>query len=57
MKPQNLIVLMSDEHDPHYMGASGHPFIRTPNLDRLAALGYVSKAGETFTADTLTRAG
>lgn len=36
-KPQNLIVLMSDEHDPRYMGASGHPLIRTPNLDRLAA--------------------
>ncbi|WP_232481117.1 hypothetical protein [Roseomonas sp. KE2513] len=33
----NLVVIMSDEHDPRYMGSSGHPFIRTPNLDRLAA--------------------
>jgi choline-sulfatase len=38
-KPANLVVIMSDEHDPRYMGASGHPFIQTPNLDRLAARG------------------
>lgn len=37
--PHNLIVIVSDEHDARYMGASGHPFVQTPNLDRLAARG------------------
>ncbi len=36
---RNLVILLSDEHDPRYMGSSGHPFIKTPNLDRLAARG------------------
>ena len=39
MKPTNTLVICSDEHDPRYMGCSGHPFIKTPNLDRLAARG------------------
>lgn len=39
MKPANLVVIMSDEHDPRFMGVSGHPRVRTPNLDRLAARG------------------
>lgn len=39
MSAPNLIVIMSDEHDPRYMGASGDPLIQTPNLDRLAARG------------------
>lgn len=39
MQPANTLFIFSDEHDPRYMGCSGHPFIRTPNLDRLAASG------------------
>ena len=39
MKPTNLLFIFSDEHDPRYMGCSGHPFVQTPNLDRLAARG------------------
>ncbi|MBO9446732.1 sulfatase-like hydrolase/transferase [Ruegeria sp. R14_0] len=39
MKPTNMIVLMSDEHASNIMGCAGHPFIQTPNLDRLAAQG------------------
>ena len=39
MQAQNLLILMSDEHNPKVMGCAGHPFIRTPNLDRLAARG------------------
>ena len=39
MKPTNVLFIFSDEHDPRYMGCSGHPFIKTPNLDRLAARG------------------
>jgi choline-sulfatase len=36
---RNVIVIMSDEHDPRIMRCSGHPFVCTPNLDRLAASG------------------
>ena len=39
MTPRNLLVLMSDEHSPKFLGSAGHPFIRTPNLDALAARG------------------
>ncbi len=39
MDARNMLVIMSDEHDPRYMGCSGHPFIHTPNLDALAARG------------------
>ncbi len=39
MKPSNVLFVFSDEHDPRYMGCSGHPFVKTPNLDRLAARG------------------
>jgi choline-sulfatase len=30
---------MSDEHNPQVMGCAGHPIIRTPHLDALAARG------------------
>ncbi len=39
MRPANLVVIMSDEHNPWAMGAAGHPFVQTPHLDRLAAIG------------------
>ena len=39
MKPTNLVFIMSDEHNPRILGCAGHPFIKTPNLDRLAARG------------------
>lgn len=39
MTPANLLVLMSDEHNPKFLGAAGHPFIATPNLDALSARG------------------
>jgi choline-sulfatase len=38
VKPANLLVIMSDEHDPRWMSCAGS-FVRTPNLDRLAARG------------------
>lgn len=44
MQPKNLLIIMSDEHSPKALGAAGHPFVRTPNLDALAA------AGTRFTA-------
>jgi choline-sulfatase len=38
-RPQNLLVIMSDEHNPKLLGAAGHSVVRTPNLDGLAARG------------------
>lgn len=35
----NLLVIMSDEHQARALGCAGHPFVRTPNLDALAARG------------------
>lgn len=39
MKPANLIIIMSDEHNPKVMGCNGHPLVKTPNIDALAAAG------------------
>jgi choline-sulfatase len=39
LKRQNLLVLMSDEHNSTMMGCAGHPLAKTPNLDALAARG------------------
>ena len=39
MKPANLLFILSDEHNPRVLGAAGHPIVKTPNLDRLAAGG------------------
>lgn len=39
MKHRNVIVLMSDEHSNKVLGCHGHPFAKTPNLDRLASRG------------------
>ncbi|MDM0018259.1 sulfatase-like hydrolase/transferase [Variovorax saccharolyticus] len=38
-RPRNLLVILSDEHDPRYMGCSGAGFIQTPHLDALARRG------------------
>jgi choline-sulfatase len=39
MRPPNFLVIMSDEHNPKIQGHAGHPVIRTPNIDALAARG------------------
>jgi len=39
MAQKNVVVIMSDEHDPRMMGCSGHPFVKTPHLDALASRG------------------
>ena len=36
---KNLIVVMSDEHNPKVAGYAGHSVISTPHLDRVAAAG------------------
>jgi choline-sulfatase len=45
--PQNLLFILSDEHAPRAMGCAGHPFVRTPNLDALAARGTRFTAAST----------
>ena len=37
----NLLIIMNDEHNKKMLGCNGHPMVRTPNLDRLAARGTV----------------
>ncbi|MBX3576133.1 MAG: sulfatase-like hydrolase/transferase [Rhizobiaceae bacterium] len=38
-RPQNLVVILSDQHNPNFLGTAGHPVVQTPNLDRLAGSG------------------
>lgn len=38
-RSKNLVVIMSDEHQSRAPSCAGHPFVKTPNLDRLAARG------------------
>lgn len=38
-KPQNLVVIMSDEHSPKVLGCHGNSLVHTPNIDALAANG------------------
>lgn len=33
----NILVIVSDEHDPAVTGCYGHPLVRTPHVDRLAS--------------------
>ena len=35
----NFLIIMSDEHGPMWSSAYGHPFVRTPNMERLADRG------------------
>ncbi len=37
--PKNLLLILSDEHNPKVMGCAGHPDVLTPNLDFLASRG------------------
>ncbi len=37
--PRNLLVLLTDQHHAQWLGCAGHPLVKTPNLDRLAAGG------------------
>ncbi|MEE2981527.1 MAG: sulfatase-like hydrolase/transferase [Pseudomonadota bacterium] len=39
MAGNNVLILCSDEHTPRAMGCSGHPLVKTPHLDALAARG------------------
>jgi choline-sulfatase len=39
--PYNVLIVKSDEHNPLYTSVHGHPFIKTPNMQRLARMGTV----------------
>jgi choline-sulfatase len=39
MTPKNLLIIISDEHNPKTLGCYGHPIVKTPHLDRLAGCG------------------
>lgn len=39
MSPRNILFIMCDQLRWDYLGCSGHPSIRTPNIDALAARG------------------
>ncbi|MBT6276982.1 MAG: sulfatase-like hydrolase/transferase, partial [Chromatiales bacterium] len=39
MKAKNQLIIMSDEHNPAMLGCAGHPLVKTPHLDGLAARG------------------
>ncbi|MGB1160314.1 MAG: choline-sulfatase [Alphaproteobacteria bacterium] len=35
----NIVLIMADQLAPHFTGAYGHPLVKTPNIDALAARG------------------
>jgi len=38
---ENLLILLSDEHNKRMLGVSGHSHVKTPNLDKLANEGVL----------------
>ena len=40
----NILLIMSDEHDPAVTGCYGHPYVQTPHLDQLADQGVTFDA-------------
>jgi N-acetylglucosamine-6-sulfatase len=48
--PRNVILILVDDHRYDAMGFLGHPFLETPNMDRLAAGGVHFTAGYVTTA-------
>ena len=40
----NFLVILSDQHSPHFLGCAGDPIVRTPHLDRLAEQGILFDA-------------
>jgi len=37
----NVVILISDEHNPRYAAPYGHPYVITPNMEKLAERGTV----------------
>jgi len=40
-KKPNIVFICSDQHSYKYSGYMGHPYVSTPNLDKLASNGTV----------------
>lgn len=40
-RPPDVVMIITDQWHPRCLGYAGHPLVRTPNLDRLAAEGTV----------------
>lgn len=40
-KRPNIVYICSDQHNAKYLGYAGHPFVRTPNMDKIAKRGVV----------------
>jgi arylsulfatase A-like enzyme len=40
-KPKNVLILYSDDHSYHALGAMGNKEVKTPNLDKLASSGML----------------
>ena len=40
----NFLVIMSDQHSPHFLGCAGERLVRTPHLDALAERGVAFDA-------------
>ncbi|MHC4539250.1 MAG: sulfatase-like hydrolase/transferase [Planctomycetota bacterium] len=38
-KPPNILFILADNYNPNVVGCAGHPIVKTPNIDRLAAKG------------------
>ena len=41
VKKPNILFIMADQLAHRYLGAYGHRLVKTPHLDRLAAVGVV----------------
>jgi len=46
-KKPNILLIMVDQLAPQFLSAYGHPLVKTPNIDRLAAEGVVFDAAYT----------
>ena len=46
--PPNILLIITDQQRADYLGCTGHPLLRTPNLDGLAARGTI--AGRCYVA-------
>lgn len=40
-RPPNIVIILSDNQRWDFMGCAGHPFVKTPNMDRLAREGVL----------------
>jgi arylsulfatase A-like enzyme len=40
-KKPNIVFILTDDHRWDFMSCAGHPFVKTPNLDRLASQGVL----------------